>query len=75
MELDYYDDEVSQIITSGGKRVKFKDPEYAVTNEEVYGYVSDYVNAFEAAVESEDFHTDYQGTSVIIRNCLIWIPW
>lgn len=64
VELDYYDDEVSQIITSGGKRVKFKDPEYAVTNEEVYGYVSDYVNAFEAAVESEDFHTDYQGTSV-----------
>ncbi len=64
LELDYYDDEVSQIITNGGKRVKFKDPEYAVTNEELYNYVKDYVNTFEAAIESDDFHTGYEGESV-----------
>lgn len=61
LELDYYDDEVSQIITSTGKRVKFKDPEYAVTNKEMYGYVADYLNAFEAAIHAKDFRTVYQG--------------
>lgn len=61
LELDYYDDEVSQIITSTGKRVKFKNPEYAVTNQEMYGYVTDYLNAFEAAIHAKDFRTAYQG--------------
>ena len=64
LELDYYDDEVSQIITGTGKRVKFKDPEYAVTNDEVYGYVKDYLNTFETAIHSSDFHAEYQGKSV-----------
>lgn len=64
LELDYYDDEVSQIITPGNKRVKFKNPEYAKTNKELYNYVSDYLTAFEAAIGSDDFHTSYQGESV-----------
>lgn len=64
LELDYYDDEVSQILTSSGKRVKFKNPEYAKTNKQLYQYVSDYLNAFESAVYSSDFHTDYNGEKV-----------
>ena len=64
LELDYYDDEVSQILTDSGKRVKFKNPEYAVTNDEIYGYVRDYLNAFEAAVYAADFHTEYEGKNV-----------
>lgn len=64
LELDYYDDEVSQIITPGNKRVKFKNPEYAKTNTELYNYVKDYLTAFEAAIGSDDFHTQYRGESV-----------
>lgn len=64
LELDYYDDEISQIITNGGKRVKFKNPEYAVTNKELYNYVKDYLNTFEAAISAKDFHTEYEGKNV-----------
>ena len=64
LELDYYDDEVSQIITNAGKRVKFKNPEYAVTNDELYNYVKKYLNTFEAAVYAKDFHTEYEGKNV-----------
>ena len=64
LELDYYDDEVSQILTDSGKRVKFKNPEFAKTNSEIMKYVADYLNAFEDAIHAADFHTDYEGENI-----------
>lgn len=64
LELDDTYDEVSKFKTSSGQPIMFKSPEYAYTNQEMFGYVSSYVQAFEDAVKSKDFTVKYEGKKV-----------
>lgn len=61
MELDMFYDRPSKFAV-GNQHFVFKDPKYANTNENLFGYTQEYVSAFyEAAMDSKDFFVDYQG--------------
>ncbi len=64
LELDDTYDEVSQFKTRSGQPIMIKSPEYAKTNPEMFNYIQSYVQAFEDAVRSSDFHTTFQGRRV-----------
>jgi hypothetical protein len=68
LELDTYDyyhtTQVSDFETDGEQPVQFKNPEYAVTNDEMYNYAKDYIQSFEDAVSSDDFTAEYDGNQV-----------
>jgi hypothetical protein len=65
LELDTYDyyhtKQVSDFETDGEQPVSFKNPEYAVTNSDMYNYAKDYIQSFEDAVSSDDFYAEYDG--------------
>jgi len=63
LELDSYYDEVSKFKTKSGQPIMFKNPEFVNTNKDMMNYVSTYVQAFEDAVQSEDYSAMYQGES------------
>lgn len=55
-ELDEYDDEVSSFVTDHSQLVKFKSPEYVITNQGLYNYASRYVKAVDASIHASDFY-------------------
>lgn len=64
IELDAYFDEISKFDTASGQPIMFKNPEYVVTNDDMFNYVKDYIQAFEDAVESADYTSQYEGETV-----------
>jgi hypothetical protein len=68
MELDTYDyyhtEQVSDFDTDGEQPIQFKNPEYAVTNDEMYNYAKNYIQAFENSVKADDYYTNYDGEDV-----------
>ena len=63
LELDSYYDEFSKFKTNSGQPMMFKNPEFVATNNDMLSYVQDYVQAFEDAVNSSDYTTNYNGES------------
>lgn len=63
LELDSYYDEVSKFKTNSGQPIMFNSPEFVATNQDMMNYVSTYVQAFEDAVQSEDYTARYMGES------------
>lgn len=64
LELDDTYDEISQFKTKSGQPIMIKSPEYAKTNQEMFNYIQSYVQAFEDAVRSNDFHATFNGQRV-----------
>ena len=64
LELDEYYDEVSKFKTDSNQPIMFKNPEFVYTNTDMFGYVQDYVQAFEDAVKADDYTAVYDGASV-----------
>jgi hypothetical protein len=61
LELDEYYDEISKFRTESGQPIMFKNPEYVATNKDMIGYVQNYVQAFENAVQSDSYTAEYEG--------------
>ncbi len=61
LELDEYYDEVSKFKTEANQPVMFKNPEFVATNEDMIGFVQEYVQAFEDAVKSGEYTAEYDG--------------
>ena len=64
LELDKNLDEVSSFYSRHNQPLMFKSPEYVKTNDDMLQYVKDYVNAFEAAIDTFDGYTTYKGKDV-----------
>lgn len=64
LELDKNLDEVSSFYSRHNQPLMFKSPEYVKTNDDMLQYVKDYVNAFEAAIDTSDGYTTYKGKDV-----------
>jgi hypothetical protein len=68
LELDTYDyyhtKQVSDFETDGQQPIQFKSPEYAVTNDSMYNYAKDYIQAFEDSVTADDYYTEYDGDNL-----------
>lgn len=64
LELDKNLDEVSSFYSSHNQPLMFKSPEYVKNNSDMLQYVKDYVNAFEAAINTSDGYTTYEGKEV-----------
>jgi hypothetical protein len=64
LELDDTYDEISKFKTASKQPIMFKSPEYANTNQAMMKYMQSYLQAFENAVRSSDFHTTYEGKRV-----------
>lgn len=54
IELDEYYDEVSKFITPEDVPIMIKSPEYLVTNDDMFGYIRDYIVDMEDALFSSD---------------------
>jgi hypothetical protein len=64
LELDMFYDEISK-FTVGNQQFMFKDPTYALTDEDLFQYTQEYITAFYvAAMSSEDFYTVYHEETV-----------
>lgn len=61
LELDANMDEVSKFTTDKQQPIMFKSPEFVNTNNEMFGYVKEYIQAFENAVYADDHTVIYQG--------------
>jgi len=61
LELDSNMDEVSKFTTNKQQPIMFKSPEYVNTNNEMFTYVKEYIQAFEDAVYADDYTAMYQG--------------
>ena len=55
---------ISTFPTMNGVPMFFRAPEYAKTNKAMVDYAQKYMNAYESAIGSPDFTTDYQGKEV-----------
>ena len=55
---------ISTFQTSNGVPMFFRAPEYAKTNPKMVEYARNYLNAYESALASPDFTTNYQGKNV-----------
>ena len=64
LELDEYYDEVSKFKTDSNQPIMFKNPEYVNTNKDMMNYVQGYVQAFEDAVQSDDYTVIYDGKTM-----------
>ena len=64
LELDEYYDEVSKFKTDSSQPIMFKNPEFVNTNSDMLGFVQDYVQAFEDAVQSDTYTTTYEKETV-----------
>ena len=64
LELDEYYDEVSRFKTNSSQPMMFKNPEYVYTNTDMFNYVQNYVQAFEDAVQSDDYTAEYEGETL-----------
>ncbi|MCD8383325.1 MAG: CotH kinase family protein [Clostridiales bacterium] len=63
-ELDAYYDEVSKFRSSLNQPIMFNTPEYANTNQDMMDYAKEFINAFEASIQSADFQASYNGETV-----------
>ena len=63
MELDEYYDELSKFRTDSNQPIMFKNPEFVYTNKDMMNYIQNYIQAFENAVQSNDYTADYNGTA------------
>ena len=64
LELDEYYDEVSKFKTDSSQPIMFKNPEYVNTNKDMIGYVQEYVQAFEDAVQADSYTAYYEGETL-----------
>lgn len=64
IELSAEYDEISKFKTAIGASIMFKEPEYAKTNNAMFSYVKELVQAFEDAIYSADGCTTYKGETV-----------
>ena len=64
LELDEYYDEISKFKTDSSQPIMFKNPEYVNTNKDMIGYVQEYVQAFEDAVQSDSYTAYYEGETL-----------
>lgn len=64
IELDDTYDEVSKFRTQSGQPIMVKAPEYAATNDAMFGYIREYIQAVESAIMSPDGTTQWQGETV-----------
>ena len=64
LELDEYYDEVSKFRTESNQPFMFKNPEFVGTNKDMIGYVQNYVQAFEDAVQSDSYTAEYEGETL-----------
>ena len=64
LELDSNYDEVSKFKTNSNQPLMFKAPEFAVSNQDMMNYVKNYIQAYENAVMSKDYHSMYEGNTV-----------
>ena len=64
LELDEYYDEVSKFRTESNQPIMFKNPEFVGTNKDMIGYVQNYVQAFEDAVQSDSYTAEYEGETL-----------
>ena len=64
LELDEYYDEVSKFRTKSNQPIMFKNPEFVGTNKDMIGYVQNYVQAFEDAVQSDSYTAEYEGETL-----------
>lgn len=55
---------ISTFPTNNGIPMFFRAPEYAKTNSSMVDFAQNYMNAYEAAIGSMDFTTDYNGVNV-----------
>ncbi len=55
---------ISTFQTSNGVPMFFRAPEYAKTNPKMVEYARNYLNAYEAALASPDYTTNYEGKNV-----------
>ncbi len=55
---------ISTFESSNGIPMFFRAPEYAKTSTKMMEYAKDYINAYEAALKSEDYTTEYNGKTV-----------
>lgn len=61
LELDSNMDEVSKFTTNKQQPIMFKSPEFVNTNDAMFTYVKEYIQAFEDAVYADDYTAIYQG--------------
>ena len=64
LELDEYYDEVSKFRTESNQPIMFKNPEFVGTNKDMIGYVQNYVQAFEDAVQADSYTAEYEGETL-----------
>ena len=64
IELDEYYDELSKFKTASGQPIMFKNPEYLYTNQDMMDFVKTYIQAFEDAVESDSYTSEYEGETL-----------
>jgi len=64
IELDEYYDEISKFKTDSGQPIMFKSPEYLNTNADMMNFVKTYIQAFEDAVESDSYTSQYDSKTV-----------
>ena len=64
LELDEYYDEVSKFKTDSNQPIMFKSPEFVNTNKDMIGFVKEYVQAFEDAVQSDRYTALYDGKTL-----------
>ena len=55
---------ISPFTSSNGIPLFVDGPEYAITSDTMMTYVKDYINAYEAAIQSENYTTSYNGENV-----------
>lgn len=58
IEINSYYDEISKFTTSHDVPITVKSPEYLNTNEEMFQYLTGYIQDFEDAVYADDFTND-----------------
>lgn len=63
-ELDEYYDEISKFRSSLNQPIMFNTPEFADTNREMVNYAVNFINSFESAIQSPDFHGLYKMQNV-----------
>ncbi|WP_455684793.1 CotH kinase family protein [Thomasclavelia sp.] len=64
LELDSNYDEVSKFKTNNNQPLMFKAPEFAASNQDMMNYVQNYIQSYEDAVMSKDYHSMYEGNKV-----------
>lgn len=60
LELDEYYDELSKFKTDSGQPIMVNTPEFAYTNADMMDYLAGYIQAFEDAVQSDDYTAEYK---------------